>query len=143
MAENPGIAPPDAGTDIGQLRYLIPDTTYVPLEEPIAGQGSYDWFSDVALQVFLDRSGDDVDKAVIKAWEQIADYYASEAFSVTTDDLRVDLTKRAQFWRDKADRAAAALADDIFVLAHMGPPCGCRCHAELAGWWNCGTCSCS
>lgn len=147
MAEEPGVAPPDTDTLVGQLRYLIPDSAYVALVPPVSGQGSYTFFSDAALEVFLDRADDDLDIAVSLAWSQIADFYASEAVSVATDDLRVDLTKRAQFWRAKADAAAALLASDIFVLANLGPSCTCSCHYthpyELAGWYSCGACSCS
>jgi hypothetical protein len=140
VAENPGVAPPDTDTDVGALRYLIPDTVYVPLATPIAGQGSYDWFSDAALEVFLDQADDDLDIAKVTAWAQIADYYASEAVSVTTDDLRVDLTKRAQFWRDKVTAAQVALGGDVFALATLGS--GTCEHAELAGWYY-GYCSCN
>lgn len=122
MAENPGVAPADTSTLVGQLRHLIPDLNYVALVPPVAGQGSFDWFSDASLTVFLDRADDDLDTALVTCWNQIADYYASEAVSVTTDDLRVDLTKRAQFWRTKADAAAALLAVDIFVVSRLGKP---------------------
>jgi hypothetical protein len=135
-----GVAPPDTDTDVGQLRYLIPDSSYEELDPPVAGQGLYLWFSDSALETFLDQADDDLDIAKVMAWEQIADYYASEAVSVTTDDLRVDLTKRAQFWRDKVTAAKTELAGDVFALASLGSS-RCR-HVELAGWYY-GACSCS
>lgn len=143
---NYGIAPPDASTDRGQLRFLIPDTEYEAITPP-AGHpewnGDYDFFSDSALDVFLQRAGGDIDVAVVYAWGQIADFYASQAASVTTDDLRVDLSKRAQFFRDRADKAEAALGSDIFALASIGGGCWCHCHAELGPFWvSCGFCTC-
>lgn len=136
-----GVAPPDTDTDVGQLRYLIPDSSYEPLDPPVAGHGLYLWFSDAALETFLSQADDDLDIAKVMAWEQIADYYASEAVSVTTDDLRADLTKRAQFWRDKVTAAKLELGGDVFALATLGTSATCE-HAELAGWWY-GACSCS
>ena len=147
MSDTQGVAPPNYATDIGQLRAVINDIHWEPLVPAVPGQGSYQFFGDDQLQVFLDRSGGDVDKAAAYAWRSIGDIYAAESASITTDDLRVaDLWRRAQFFYDRADKADAAGADDIFALAPLGHSCGCRCHAELAEpFWPfglMGCCSC-
>lgn len=136
--ENPGIAPPDPNTDIGQLRYLIPDSSYTELVPPVSGQGDYEWFSDAALGVFLAQSDNDVDAAAIIAWRQMGDYYAAQSASIQTDDLKVsELWRRAQFFYDKANRAEESAAADVFALAPLGSTKKCH-HAELAGFWGCG-----
>lgn len=136
MAEdNQGIAPPDSSTELGQLRYVIGDFHYEELTPPVAGQGVYQWFGDVALTVFLDRSDNDVDKASILAFRSMGDYLAAESASIKTDDLQVgDLWRRAQFFYDRADKAEANLNADIFTLASIGPDY--ECTPELAPiWW--------
>lgn len=143
MPENPGIAPPVAGTDIYDLRYLIPDYNYIPLDPPVVGQGSYTWFPDVQLAVYLDRAGNDVDKAAVYAWRAIGDYYASQSVSIKTDDLSVsEPWRRAQFFYDRADKAEASFNADIFVMAPVGESCSCSCH-ELAESGYCGSCACA
>lgn len=136
--QNLGIAPPDAGTDVGLLRYICGDTSYEPVDPPVGGyNGDYALFSDVALQVFIDRAtpagGEpDLDLAAAYAFRQIGDKYAQESVSVQTDDLRVDLTKRATFFYARADKIEEDLkaSVDIFELADFGPTC--HCDPELA-----------
>jgi hypothetical protein len=136
---NVGIAPPDYDTDLGQLRAVLGDTAYVALVPPVSGQGDYVWFADESLLVFLSLAEDDVDAAAIYGWNQMGDILAAEAASITTDDLRVDTTKRAQFFYDRAARAQETLGGDVFALATLGSS---TCvHAELAGWYY-GYCSC-
>lgn len=144
---NYGIAPPNADTDRGQLRFLVPDTHYETVTPPPdhpEWNGDYEWFSDTALDVFLQRAGDDVDAAAILAWRQIGDFYATQSASITTDDLKVgELWRRAQFFYDRADAAEKALGADVFALAPIGGGCWCHCHVELAA--NpvcCGLCRC-
>lgn len=138
---NPGVAPVDPSTEIGQLRYLIGDTAYTELQPPVTDQGDYTWFSDVALQVFIDRAGGNLDLAAAYAFRQIGDYYAQNAASIKTDDLQVSERWRiAQMFYDRADQTEGNANADIFVLASMG--CGCSCHAELAERPWCWACSC-
>jgi hypothetical protein len=127
-AQNLGIAPPDAGTDVGQLRYLLSDLSYTPVDPPEDGyNASYENWGDIQLQVFVDRAGGDIDKAAAYAYRNLGDFYASQAVNVQTDDLRVDLTKRAQFYYDRADKIDDTIAAsvDIFELAEFGSACSC------------------
>lgn len=136
--QNLGVAPPDAGTDVGQLRYVVGDTSYEGVSPPV-GQynGDYAMFSDVALQVFIDRSQGDLDKAAAYAFRQIGDMYAQQSVSVASDDLRIDLTKRAQWFYDRANKIDDDLAAnlDIFELVEIGPSCSCP--PELVPGWRC------
>lgn len=138
-----GIAPPDYATDLGQLRAIIPDVAWAEQVPPVSGIGDYQWFGDSVLAVYLDRSGNDVDKAAVYAWRAIGDYYASQSVSIKTDDLAVsEPWRRAQFFYDRADRAEASFNADIFVMAPVGESCSCSCH-ELAEHEFCGSCSCA
>lgn len=142
MAEDlSGIAPPDYNTDIGQLRAIIPDVSWAQQVPPVAGIGDYVLFGDTILGVFLSRTNNDVDAAALIAWSQIADSLIMQATTVTTDDLRVSLEKRAELYYKKVADAKKEYSADIFVLAPVGESCACSCHAELSPW-PCESCSC-
>lgn len=95
---------------MGNLRYLIGDYTYVPLDPPVPGQGEYAAFSDAELEALLAMSNGNASRAVGYAYLKLAGAAAGEAVSWATDDLRLSLEKTpaelravAQMWFSQAD----------------------------------------
>lgn len=97
---NPGIAPPDYTTTLGQLRAIIGDVTYVDLVPPVSGQGDYTNYSDQQLQSFLDMGNDNLAYGAGYAYMQLAAVAAAQAVNVKTADEQIDLTKRADALRE-------------------------------------------
>jgi len=118
MSVNRGVAPLDPDSEVGQIRALLGDTEFEPLDPPETGYGNYEMYSDDELQAFVDVGGS-VEGGMFHAYMQMAGEAAKESRVVQDFDLRIDLTKRsadlraiALEWRDRADVAAA----DIFEL---------------------------
>lgn len=144
---NPGIAPPDPTTEIGQLRYILGDVDYVALVPPVSGQGDYEAFSDAELQALLDMSGGSFPTAVGYAYLKLAGLAAGQAIDWRSDDLRVNLSrtpdelrKIAQLWFDRGSAASGAV--DIFELAPVRTGCGCRHHEYDRPYWPFGIMGC-
>lgn len=125
---NPGIAPLDANTEVGQFRLLFGDTQYSEYTPVVTGIGNYETFSDAEIQAFLAQSPGNMLRSVGFAYMQLAGAAAHVAKSVKDYDLSVDLTKRpaeyralAQFWFDRADEADdAAGGSDFFDVFDLG-----------------------
>lgn len=124
---NVGIAPIEEASPVGVLRSLIGDTHSVPLEPPVAGRASFDYFSDAELAAFIATSArNSVTRAAGMAVRQMATVAAMEAASIAQVDLRVDTTARAtglfkaaDSWfaqADAEDRAADLAANTHFEV---------------------------
>lgn len=97
--ENKGVAPPNPGTPVGALRYLIGDTDYDFLITPEEGYGSYQNFSDLELEGFLVAGGTSVTRASGFAYLRFAALAAAGAISWRSDDLSVDSKQMAAEFR--------------------------------------------
>lgn len=143
---NRGVAPADPSTPVGQLRYLIGDIDYDPLDPVEAGYGDYANFSDEELTGFIAAGGDSVIRASGYAYLRFAALAASGAISWRSDDLSVDSKQVAAEYRllariafEQADSEDAGLASG-FALDHpYSDECGCvefgrpcECQPELA-----------
>lgn len=133
-AGNPGVAPLDPDTDVGQWRLLFGDTQFEPYDPAVPGVGNYESFSDSEIQAFINQSPENIARSIGFAYLQLAGAAAFEAKSVKDFDLSVDLTKRpaelralAQFWFDRADAVddAAGAADffDVFDVDTQETEC--------------------
>lgn len=142
---NIGIAPPDFTTPVGQLRSIIGDVAFVELVPPVTGEGDYTNFSDDQLQSFLDMGGGtNLAYGAGYAYLTLAAQFAAEAFKVTTDDLSVDLTARAESmrklaseWFSRGDNATNAAGNDFFQIVYPEYERECEEYPELAQrpWW--------
>ena len=88
-----GIAPADRSTPVGKVRSLVGDTSYEPTVD--TGYGTYQYFSDDDLTLFLEVEGDSIAGATAQAYEGVAAALILEAKNITTNDLRVATEKRA------------------------------------------------
>lgn len=139
---NPGIAPLDPTTDVGRLRALLADTSYVPLDPPVAGQGGYAIFSDADLIAYLALGSADPLRSAAIATRRLALEYSAKGKSVKTDDLAIDLRSRgkdllevAESFDSAANSAAESDANDYFNIVPFGDsPFGGHGHAEGALW---------
>ena len=89
-----GIAPADRSTPVGKVRALVGDTSYEPTAD--TAYGTYQYFSDDDLTLFLDVEGDSIAGATAQAYEGIAAALILDAQNITTNDLRVATEKRAE-----------------------------------------------
>lgn len=115
---NTGATPPSATSPVGILRRLIGDTNFVPLVPPVFEVGSYDRFSDAELTLMLTMAGGSNLRAAGMAVRQMATAAALEGAAIAQDDLRADITKRAdqlftiaKDWFRQADEEDARTAD--------------------------------
>lgn len=106
-----GIAPPDLTTSLGQLRVMVDDIEYIPLDPAEEGFGDYRKFSDDELVTYLAVSGDSVFRAKGNIYLHWAGIAAAESKSVKDYDLSVDLSKRSADFRAVA-QALFEQADD-------------------------------
>ena len=88
-----GIAPADRSTPVGKVRSLVGDVTFTATS---AGYGTYQYFSDDDLTLFLDVEGGSIAGASAQAYEALAAILILEANNITTNDLRVATEKRAE-----------------------------------------------
>lgn len=123
---NPGVAPPDPTTPVGQFRASYPDTVYEEYDPPQSGFGNYQKFSDASIEAFLALGGGSVLRAMGYALLQRANTAAEESESIADYDLKIDLTKKANDLREQAAEYFA-LADqsdlsgeDAFVPFNLG-----------------------
>lgn len=108
---NLGDTPPDFSAPIGMFRLLAQDTNYVPLSPAVAGQGSYDLFSDAEVTGYIAMfAGFSLFRAVGAAYAGLAGRASMEAKIAKDYDLQVDLTKRAEALQSMA-QAFLAQAD--------------------------------
>ena len=120
---NPGIAPADTGTALGQLRTNLGDLTYVALVPPVSGQGDYEWFADSELEELLTLAESNIVRATGYGLRKFATYLTLSAVNIQTDDLRIQTIERAKLMRDlasdwlsDADAADGREASDIFEI---------------------------
>jgi hypothetical protein len=144
---NRGVAPADLSTPIGQLRSLIGDVTFVPLNPPEAGFGDYANFSDDQLQSFLDLGANNLAYAVGYAYTSLAAQFAADSIKVTTDDESVDLTARAESmrkiandWFNRGDATFANENNNYFTIVYpeyeRGPDWPAELEAPDIEWWH-------
>lgn len=137
---NPGVAPLDPSTPVGQLRSLVGDTQYVELAPPAAGQGDYNVWSDATLLAILTLHAGNALRAAGNLYLQLAAEYAQTARSIKTDDLAINtigrgdtLLKVAQSFLDEAVAGENAAASDSFQIISFGGRRGrgrCFCRPE-------------
>ena len=144
---NRGVAPPDPETEVGQLRLFIGDVIYVELDPPEVGYGDYTNFSDDQLNQFLAQGGS-LMRAAGYAYLQLATAAAAQAITVTSDDLRIELTERAaqlrqiaNLWLEQADNQQGSQTVDYIDLVQPFPRnTGCKDWPELSmrpwGRWH-------
>ena len=119
---NRGIAPLDPDSLVGEFRLAYGDTDYIDLDPPEAGYGDYAELSDAEIEMFLSLGNDSVARAIGVYMGRLATDAAKQSKLVKDYDLTVDLTKRAndfreqaQWWFDLADsQDDAAGTSDIF-----------------------------
>lgn len=92
---NPGVAPLDPQSPVGQVRLNLGDTIYVPLVPPVQGQGEYNNFSDDAIEGFIAAAGGNPAGATGYGYLQLAAIAALTSGTITTDDLSVKQENRA------------------------------------------------
>lgn len=124
---NPGIAPLDPNSAVGQLRALVGDTQYDELTPAVAGQGDYFVWSDAALEGVLILQAGSALRAAGNLYLQLAAEYAQSARSIKTDDLAINtigrgdtLLKVAQSFLDEAQAGENAQASDLFQIVSFG-----------------------
>ena len=107
---NPGVAPLDTATAVGQFRVRYGDTEYVPLDPVVAGQGDYPELSDSEIELFLSVSRDSVPRAIADYYGTLAGKAAQKSKAVKDYDLSVDLKQisrdlfsTAAWWDARAD----------------------------------------
>jgi hypothetical protein len=101
---NPGIAPPDFTTPVGQFRLLAQDTNFVDLIPTVDGQGGFDLFSDAEIAGYLAMyTGYSLYRAVGSAYQALAARASMVAKMVKDYDLQVDLTKRSTALQETAN----------------------------------------
>jgi hypothetical protein len=137
---NPGAAPLDPTTAVGQLRTLVGDTQFAPLAPPVAGQGDYNVWSDAALESILILQAGNALRAAGNLYLQLAAEYAQSQRSIKTDDLAINtigrgdtLLKVAQSFLDEAQAGENAAASDVFQIVPFGGRRGrnrCACRPE-------------
>ena len=124
MAINRGVAPLDADSDVGKVRLTISDVSYVPLDPPESGYGSFQMFGDDELAQFLESSEDSILGAAGYAYLSLAGQAALAAKAISDHDLRIDTTKRADSLRLQAqwflDQAGLSGPPDYFAIVPTG-----------------------
>lgn len=135
---NPGIAPPDYGTPVGQFRLLANDTASIPLNPVVPGEGDYAKWSDAEIEGFVALYPDSLNFAVGSAYMGLAAQAALVSQSIADYDLRIDTTKRSQSLIDIANFyfGQAALVDgtqEYFDIVQTGVSWP-QLPAELAEW---------
>lgn len=125
---NKGVAPPQPTTEVGQIRFLIGDTTYTELDPPQTGFGSYVICSDDQIVAALEKSEGSENRAAGYIYAMLAGQAAIAAKSVADYDLKLDTTKRAadlraiaKMWFDQADEEDALDGSgDVFEFTAVG-----------------------
>jgi hypothetical protein len=87
----------DLSTAIGQVRLLVPDN----VETGAA-------LTDEEIQYFLNQTGQSVNRATIKACQQLARKF-SQQMAFTADGLSIHATERAQAYATRAKELMAEL----------------------------------
>lgn len=124
---NIGVAPFQEATEVGRIRKLVGDVSYVPLDPPIVGFGDFARFSDAEITGFYLDGGGSTLRAAGLALLQLATAEALVASQITQDDLRVSTEKRSTDLRliaesyflraDAADRSQKG-DDSFFDIYH-------------------------
>lgn len=135
---NPGVAPLDPLTPVGQVRLNLGDTVYVPLDPPVEGQGDYNNFSDEAIEGFIAAASGNPASATGYGYLQLAAIAALSSGTITTDDLSVkqenratELRQIAAAWFGRGDGADdAAGLNEYFNIV----PYGGYVHPELSAF---------
>lgn len=124
---NFGVAPFDPNTAVGQLRALVGDTEFQPLDPPVANRGDYNVWSDTALEAVLILKAGSALRAAGTLYLQLAAEYAQTQRSIKTDDLSINtsgrgdtLLKVAQSFLDEAQAGENAAASEYFQIVPFG-----------------------
>lgn len=127
MADNRGVAPLDPSTPVGRFRILYGDTSYVPLDPPVPGMGSYQELSDDEIEGFITQGSDSIPRGIGYLYIALAGQAAKQSKVVQDQDLRIDLTKRAadlraiaDVWFGSADNDDLVSAEEAFEIVPTG-----------------------
>lgn len=150
---NPGVAPVDTETSVGQLRLILGDTAYTLYIPDEPGFADFTMYSDAELEVFLVQGSDSVLRAAGFAYLALSAQAATTGSSIKDYDLAVDTKNRAadlrataQFYFDAADSGDLG-SDDAFIITPTGtqdcwppelsewPVCACRRSPCTCGGW--------
>jgi len=138
-AGNPGASPINASSDIGKLRLLVQDTESEPYDPVEAGFVNYNYFSDDALETFLESASGDLMLATGYAYRTMAATLILQSKNITTDDLKIQTENRAREFRLLADGMIAdananLAAFDYWALTGGTQRCDCAefapCHCN-------------
>lgn len=137
---NPGAAPLDPTSPVGQLRALVGDTQFDALDPAVDGQGDYYVWSDASLAAILALHAGNAQRAAGNLYLQLAAEFAQSGRSVKTDDLAINtlgrgdtLLKVAQSFLDEATATENAASSDTFQIISFGGRRGrgrCSCRPE-------------
>lgn len=148
MAEKVGVAPPQYNTQVGRVRAVLGDTVYeevppTPPETDPTGLGTYEYFGDAEIEVFLSLSDDLLEGALGLAFNSLATSAAVSAKSVADFDLKISTEKRAtelrllaKEWNDKA----AALTGDFFEMLDITSDKPCPPELAASAYYWAGRC---
>lgn len=120
---NDGLIPIDFSSTVGQLRSIIGDVEFTPID---ADTGEFTNFSDQQLESYLAiAGGTNIAYAAGYAYLGLAAQFAAEAIKVVTDDESIDLVARADqmrrlaaVWFDRGDNSNGAAGNDYFDIQY-------------------------
>jgi hypothetical protein len=122
---HPGVWPVDPTTPVGQIRNVIGDYNAVEYTPPEPGYRDFAAFSDAELEALLAMALDSTPRAVGYAYLKIAGLAANESVEWASDDLRLNLARRASelreiatAWFDIADSSLSG--EDYFEIVSTG-----------------------
>lgn len=130
-AGNPGVAPLDPSTLVGQFRLVYGDTHSEPYSPVESGFQNYDELSDDEIESYLVSGSGSISRSIGYYYLSMAGQAAKLAKQIKDYDLQVDTTKRASLltgiasqWFERADKEddENGLSDifDVFDTAPEG-----------------------
>ncbi len=140
---NPGVYPVDPTTQVGQVRLTLGDVTAVDLVPAVTGMADFSWFSDAEIAQFILAASSNTLRAVGIAVMQLATGAGLKGYTVKSQDLSMDASKRGQTLEVIANSYfAQALAvdeadarDAFSIVAFPGLPPDPNQVQDLFGWF--------
>lgn len=136
-----GAHPVDPSTPVGFFRTEIGDDTPTVTPAPGATEAEYEFFSDAAIQAYIDSS-DTLDMAMSKALRTMGRKLILQAQDIQVDDIRIKTVERAKLFIEHADSLATS-QDDIdaatafsVVPLHTTQSAGYRVPQGTPSPWN-------
>lgn len=126
MAANQGAVPINYTTLAGKVRVLVGDTDAQPLDPPVAGQGTYAWYSDEELEALGEIYGGNARRVAIVVLGNVAISKAMILGKWQSDDLSVDGPAILNAIEKTIARLSRELEDELSgeeyfdIIAHPG-----------------------